>query len=390
MNCSMARRVLILLWGAGAGLYPLSSLALGLGELQVESRLNQPLRARIEVSDVSDEEWRLLRAHLSSQTSQADGLSRPGLLESVTFKSVEDENHRRFIELRSVEAFTEPLFDLSVDVSGASLRVTRNYTVFLDPPGPDDDLPGLRGPALVSQPAAGRASAQSETPAHAGASVVTPEQSEPRRRAHAARKRAADAAAGGTAAPALSTGAGGSPTPTGSAASASARGSSASAGASGAAAPSARVAQSNASNASYTVSKSDTLGRIARRFAGPTAASRNQFMDWVFQHNPAAFYGGMNRLRAGARLVLPGTLAAGGEAAKSQLQGELTNLQQELTGLQKMIAQQDAQIASLKQQLVARQEEQHVAQEGRAPVATTIQPDAARSTAALAHADQDR
>src|SRR5271170_5921874 len=98
MNCSMARRVLILLWGAGASLYPLFSYALGIGDLQVESRLNQPLRARIEVSDVSDDEWHQLRAHLGSQQSQDDGLSRPGLLESVTFKNVEDENHRRFIE----------------------------------------------------------------------------------------------------------------------------------------------------------------------------------------------------------------------------------------------------------------------------------------------------
>jgi len=419
MNCSMARRVLILLWGTGAGLYPLSSLALGLGELQVESRLNQPLRARIEVSDVSDEEWRVLRAHLSRQTSQADGLSRPGLLESVTFKNVEDENHRRFIVLRSVEVFTEPLFDLSVDVSGASLQVTRNYTVFLDPPRPNDDLPGARGPALVSQPAA---------PV----------------------KRDVGVAARGGSSVAVQAG------------------------------PSAVAG--NTSNASYTVTKSDTLGRIARRFGGPTAANRNQFMDWVFQHNPAAFYGDMNRLRAGARLALPenaavaaagsdsaagagaagahaagtthaatpgvgtppavGTSAAdktppaamargiptgdsladrsvsGGEAAKVQLQGELTHLQQELTGLQKMIAQQDAQIASLKQQLLAREETQRLAQASRAPAEDSQTPgaraersaqtqpsaqpkgrssahtsndqtDAARSTAALAHADQN-
>ena len=368
MLCLMARRMLILLWGAGAGLYPLFSYAMGLGDLQVESRLNQPLRARIEVSDVSDDEWRVLRARLAPEISQGDGLLRQGLLESMTFKTVEDENHRRFIEVRSAEVFTEPLFDLSIDVSGASFDVTRNYTVFLDPPGPNDDLPGARGPALVSQP---------------GAAVP---RREPDVVIHNSHKKA----------PAASS-----------------------------AAPTASVPEGNASTASYTVTKSDTLEKIARRFGGGTATRRNQFMDWVFQHNPTAFYGDMNHLRAGVRLALPesaaaasaGTVAsagtpaaasipatastapqapAGGQVAKTQLQGELTDLQQELTGLQKMIAQQDAQIASLKEQIATR-ETQSPAPASRAPVddsppmrsrESDDQPDAGKSTAALAQADQ--
>ena len=186
-------------------------------------------------------------------------------------------------------------------------------------------------------------------------------------------------------------------------------------------APTADAVHGNASTASYTVTKSDTLEKIARRFGGGTAANRNQFMDWVFQHNPTAFYGDMNHLRADVRLALPensaaapastaasaGTPAAAsspaGPAAKVQLQGELTDLQQELTGLQKMIAQQDAEIASLKAQVAARETERP-APAGRAPVedsdagpqrtqatrsrAPDDQPDAGKSTAALAHADQ--
>ena len=42
------KRVWVLLAGAGAGLYPLLSCALGLGEVQIESQLNQPLRARVD------------------------------------------------------------------------------------------------------------------------------------------------------------------------------------------------------------------------------------------------------------------------------------------------------------------------------------------------------
>ena len=415
MNCSMARRVLILLWGAGACLYPLFSYALGVGDLQVESRLNQPLRARIEVSDVSDDEWRQLRAHFGSQQSLADGLSRPGLLESVTFKNVEDENHRRFIEVKSVEPFTEPLFDLSIEVAAIDASVTRNYTVFLDPPGPRDDLPGAKGPMLASQPAAPvkqsvgtvaraqapRATANAQSAAQAAATV----RRERSMVVHAPRSKApAASAASGAAATAPAT-----------------------------------TAMDATSTASYTVTKADTLEKIARRFGGTTATHRGRFMDWVFQHNPTAFYGDMNRLRAGARLALPeSAVAAGARAAavsggatapnagavsdrtpatadalngspvaQAQLQGELASLQQELTGLQKMIAQQDAQIASLKQQIAAR-DEQRSAPTGRVPSAeessATVeytqreapsrrasasddQPDATRSTEALAHAD---
>lgn len=397
MNCSMARRILILLWGAGAGLYPLFSFALGLGDLQVESRLNQPLRARIQVSDVSDDEWRVLRAHLTSQINQADGLARPGLLESVTFKTVEDENHRRFIEVNSTEFFTEPLFDLSIDVTGASLDVTRNYTVFLDPPGPNDDLPGARGPALASQ-AAVPAQAASNTTAQGNGSSAP--RTEPSLVVHSGRKKAptAGTASGGVTASPAST----------AAAAVKAR--------------PANVPPINASAESYTVTKADTLEKIARRFGGTTAGQRNQFMDWVFQHNRTAFYGDMNRLRAGVRLALPENVvvanttglsgAAGSDSpiAQVQLEGELTGLQQELTGLQKMLAQQDAQIASLKQQIATREEQQRVAQASRTSAAELAeateskpasrsgarvsddqvsdeQPDATKSTAALAYAD---
>ena len=389
MNCSMARRVLILLSGAGAGLYPLFSYALGLGELQVESRLNQPLRARIEVSDVGDEEWRRLRAHLGSQQSTADGLSRPGLLESLTFKNVEDENHRRFIEVKSSEVFTEPLFDLSIDVTGIDADVTRNFTVFLDPPGPNDDLPGARGPMLASQPVATAGTAPRAGSANAGSATkaIASVRREPGVVVHPSHRNTSVASA----------------------------------------------AADNASTASYTVSKSDTLGKIARRFGGATVASRNQFMDWVFQHNSAAFYGDVNRLRAGARLALPENaatagaqeaVASGGASAKSapsvtaqaaggagadapvagspekaQLQGELTSLEQELTGLQKMIAQQDAQIADLKRQIAARDNDNAQRGEQRRSVpasdvsasddqAAAAAAAAAKSTAALAHADQ--
>ena len=135
MNCSM-KCALTLLSGVGASLYPMLSCALGLGEFQVDSRLNQPLRAHIEISDVSEEEWRQIHARLAQQGEGAVLLRTT--LDSIVFRTTEDASHRHFVEVSSNDPITEPLFDLSVEVAGQTVQVIRNYSVFLDPPGRDE------------------------------------------------------------------------------------------------------------------------------------------------------------------------------------------------------------------------------------------------------------
>jgi hypothetical protein len=136
---SSTNRLLIQLSVASASLYPMLACALGLSDLQLESRLNQPLRARIEVIDVSDEEWRLIHTRLNWQASPDIAFVQPEVLDSVTLRAIEDQSHRHYIEVRSTAVLTEPLFDLPVEVAGPSARVIRNYSVLLDPPAPGDD-----------------------------------------------------------------------------------------------------------------------------------------------------------------------------------------------------------------------------------------------------------
>src|SRR5215469_9687692 len=133
MKCSM-KRAFTLVSGVGASIYPMLSCALGLGELQVDSRLNQPLRAHIEISDVSEEEWRQIHARLAQEGEDGGALLRT-VLDSIVFRTTEDASHRHFVEVSSRDPITEPLFDLSVEVAGQTAQVIRNYSVFLDPPG---------------------------------------------------------------------------------------------------------------------------------------------------------------------------------------------------------------------------------------------------------------
>src|SRR5215469_2888544 len=97
MKCSM-KRAFTLVSGVGASIYPMLSCALGLGDLQVDSRLNQPLRAHIEISDVSEEEWHQIRARLAEQNDT--GLLRTAL-DSIVFRTREDGSQRHFVDLSS-------------------------------------------------------------------------------------------------------------------------------------------------------------------------------------------------------------------------------------------------------------------------------------------------
>lgn len=124
--------------GLGASLLPSLSFGLGLADIQIESRLNQPLYARVEVVDVSDDEWRQVRARIAPPMLLNGGSVHPEILASLTLRAMEDSTGRHFIEVKSGEVLTEPLFDLPVEVAGQSLQVVRNYSVLLDPATSED------------------------------------------------------------------------------------------------------------------------------------------------------------------------------------------------------------------------------------------------------------
>src|SRR5581483_7528975 len=86
---------------AGAGLYPIVSFAVGLSDIQVDSRLNQPLRARVEILDVTEDEWRNVQPRLQRQSGPDTLVLHPEILDSLTVRAIEDEHHRHFVEVSS-------------------------------------------------------------------------------------------------------------------------------------------------------------------------------------------------------------------------------------------------------------------------------------------------
>lgn len=116
-------------------LFPGSAFALGLGEVKLNSALNQPLNAEIALVAAAPDEVESLRASLASRETFARyGLDRPAFLSNLSLKAGKSASGEPVIVLRSNEAITEPFVTVLVEVSWNRGRLLREYTLLLDPP----------------------------------------------------------------------------------------------------------------------------------------------------------------------------------------------------------------------------------------------------------------
>ena len=144
-------RKLIVALALGAILIPNNGSALGLGEIEVNSALNQKLTARIDLLSAAPEDAESLLIRLASREEFARaGLDRPIALASLKFKtSVEDG--RVYIEVFSPKPIREPFLNFLVEVDWPKGHLIREYTILLDPP---TFMGGRKNAAAVSNRAA--------------------------------------------------------------------------------------------------------------------------------------------------------------------------------------------------------------------------------------------
>src|ERR1700722_3465314 len=130
---------------------PGAAHALGLGDIHVDSALNERLAAEIDIVGATALDLTDLRATLANrETFLRYGADRPAFLSSTTFKVTQDSQGRPVLAIRSTESFSEPVVNLLVDVSWRSGELVRQYTLLLDPPG----FASPRAATLVSAPQA--------------------------------------------------------------------------------------------------------------------------------------------------------------------------------------------------------------------------------------------
>ncbi len=131
MNSSLIRKMAVL----AAGMMPFAAWSLGLGEIQVNSKLNQPLSAQIELlyDDVSEPESTDVSL-AAAEDFERVGLDAATLDVDLDFAVTTSSSGRYVISVTSSEPVTEPFVDFLIEVNWPNGRLLREYVVLLDPP----------------------------------------------------------------------------------------------------------------------------------------------------------------------------------------------------------------------------------------------------------------
>lgn len=242
--------------------------ALGVGDYNLKSYLNQPLELEIELIQTKDLSTEEVLAALASQDEFARaGVERVFFLSDIRFEIQSRTADRMVIVARSSKPVTEPFLNFLMEVQWPQGRLLREYTILLDPPiykagaaatataEPVAAAPvaPVQAPARVVVPSAPVETVDSSLPPAPSGVVAREEPASP-----AAQTR--------------------EPSPT--------------------ARPAAREGD-------YRVQSGDTMAQIADRFRG--AASTQQTMIAIQRANPDAFINGnINLVKKGYVLRIPG------------------------------------------------------------------------------------
>ena len=245
------------------------SWALGLGRMSVQSALGENLRAEIDVTSITPEEASSLRVRVAPPDAyRAAGVEYGAVLPGTQVSLARRPDGRAYLRVVSDRVVMEPFVDVILELTWASGRLVREYTMLLDPP----TARAAAAPAAAPAPVA---------PVISAAPPAAPAPA-PRATAPAPSPRVTAPAAAPAASPAPSP----RPAPV-------------------AAAPAAR-----ASGDEYRVRSGDTLTGIAAR-TQREGASLEQMLVALWRNNSQAFIdNNMNRLKAGSVLSVPSAAAA--------------------------------------------------------------------------------
>ncbi|MRI35013.1 hypothetical protein EOPP23_18720 [Endozoicomonas sp. OPT23] len=138
--------------------------ALGLGEVRLNSALNQPLDAEIELLQVRELTRNEILPNMAAPTDfKRAGLDRPFILSGMKFKTVLRTDGTGFIHVTSSQVIREPFLNFLLEVHWPSGRLLREYTMLLDPPAFSEQPAAPVKPASASNYNGGLPSQQRST-----------------------------------------------------------------------------------------------------------------------------------------------------------------------------------------------------------------------------------
>ena len=128
-----------------------SAFAVGLGEITVNSSLNEPFAARVQIINSGDiEDNQILVSLASAEAFERAGMSRGFFLSRLQFSTGRDSSNQRIINIVTQQPVVEPYLDFLVQLQWPEGRVMRAYTTLLDLPIYKDQL----SPVVVTPPMA--------------------------------------------------------------------------------------------------------------------------------------------------------------------------------------------------------------------------------------------
>ncbi len=128
-------RKLIVLVVLGLLFHSAHVLALGLGDIELKSGLNQPFDATIQLTVRDESELEGLRIGLASNADfERIGAVRSPFLNELEFNIVVPDRGKPFIKVSSNNPIREPFVDFILEANWPAGRLLREYTVLLDPP----------------------------------------------------------------------------------------------------------------------------------------------------------------------------------------------------------------------------------------------------------------
>ena len=137
--------------------------ALGLGEIDVRSALNEPFDAQVTLTSATDEQLETLRVSIaSSEAFSRAGIPRTAILREFEFAVERSGDGKPVIRISTDNPIREPFMDFLLEAAWPSGRMLKQYTILVDPP--------------YTMPAAPPAPVAAVTPAPRAQVAVTPAQ----------------------------------------------------------------------------------------------------------------------------------------------------------------------------------------------------------------------
>ncbi|MES2685054.1 MAG: FimV/HubP family polar landmark protein [Pseudomonadota bacterium] len=154
--------------------------ALGLGEIDVSSNLNQRFLATIPLSEISEEDLETVTVTVApNEAFDRAGIDRAEYLSSLDFQIKNDRGRPRVV-VTSSQIAREPVLNLLVQARWSGGKILRDYTILLDPPefaapAPKPSAaPVIAAPVIAAAPAPAPVQARPVAPAPAPKPVAAP------------------------------------------------------------------------------------------------------------------------------------------------------------------------------------------------------------------------